>query len=159
VLLRRLAESWLQVDEIRCERARPGDASIITSGFDDFDENARASCAYDASEAAGCGTRSNLDARVLLEAGDELLVANVAVPDRAVTDELDRLTLVLGFDRCGIWHSRRRDRGGLRPALRELWAAIVPATATLSDAMSVTRTDQPCYDEQCSRLHCYPILS
>jgi|SRR5437763_2952387 len=31
-------------------------SSIATSIDDDFDENARASCAYDASLAAGCGT-------------------------------------------------------------------------------------------------------
>src|SRR5712691_7863681 len=33
---------------------------IATSIDDDFDENARASCAYDWSEAAGCGTTLTL---------------------------------------------------------------------------------------------------
>src|SRR5689334_5985426 len=35
-------------------------SSIATSIDDDFDENARASCAYDASDADGCGTTDTL---------------------------------------------------------------------------------------------------
>ena len=43
-------------------RTRPGQTTsiIATSIEDDFDENARASCAYDWSDAAGCGTTLTL---------------------------------------------------------------------------------------------------
>ena len=58
--LRLLAELRLQVDEYGAKAPGQTTSIIATSIEDDFDENARASWEYAASDAAGCGVTLTL---------------------------------------------------------------------------------------------------
>ena len=83
---------------------------IATSNEDDFDENARASCEYDASDAAGCGTTLTL-MPVSFENRFASARSRTWPPPTEFADERELHALVLRLQLGGVRNRRRRNCG------------------------------------------------
>ena len=132
-------------------------ASIIaTSIDDDFDENARASCEYDASEAAGCGTTFTL-IPVCCENFFASAVSRWCPPP--TESPMNVIVCPPYFDLIAAAFGTA---GGAIAAAAPAVAAVrfVPAVAAPSDASRDEQPDRSCHEDRQTTLYgshvCFP---